>query len=198
MPTVALPPTGKYQAFDLTPAERLLAKLIRLEAARVRAAKWHWNNKERANAKSREWSAGHREIAANRTRKWYADNKKRHMETTKAYQARNKEVVKARLTRYRKKNADQVRVWKRNYKARKKNAIGTHTAKDIAALMILQRAKCAECRITLGPHHVDHIVPLVLGGANSKDNLQLLCPKCNLIKRATDPIKFAQAKGRLL
>lgn len=32
--------------------------------------------------------------------------------------------------------------------------------------------------------HVDHIVPLARGGADSEENLQLLCRTCNLHKGA--------------
>ena len=38
-----------------------------------------------------------------------------------------------------------------------------------------------------GKYHVDHRMPLSLGGSNYPDNLQLLCPTCNLSKSATHP-----------
>jgi 5-methylcytosine-specific restriction endonuclease McrA len=38
-------------------------------------------------------------------------------------------------------------------------------------------------------------MPIAKGGTNFIDNLQWLCPKCNLQKGAKDPIVFAQEKG---
>lgn len=40
---------------------------------------------------------------------------------------------------------------------------------------------CRKCSAA-GLYHVDHAVPLVVGGTNDLDNLQLLCPPCNLKK----------------
>jgi hypothetical protein len=34
----------------------------------------------------------------------------------------------------------------------------------------------------LGEFHVDHIIPRALGGADVEENLQLLCPRCNMRK----------------
>jgi hypothetical protein len=43
---------------------------------------------------------------------------------------------------------------------------------------------CAECGCDLrnSGHHIDHIVPFSKGGLTTKDNLQALCPRCNLVK----------------
>ncbi len=49
-----------------------------------------------------------------------------------------------------------------------------------------QRGRCANpyCRISLKMgHHVDHKRPKSKGGTDDLDNLQLLCPTCNEIKR---------------
>lgn len=85
------------------------------------------------------------------------------------------------------------------YRARKRGAMGTHTGEDISRLYGLQKGKCACCKVSLANgYHVDHVVPLALGGTNDKDNLQLLCQFCNCSKGPKDPIDFAQQIGRLL
>jgi hypothetical protein len=52
------------------------------------------------------------------------------------------------------------------------------------ALLARERGKCALCAANLALElshepHVDHIVPLALGGSNDLVNLQILCGRCN-------------------
>ena len=76
---------------------------------------------------------------------------------------------------------------------------GSHTPADLADILRAQRGKCAYCRQKIGKRrHVDHIMPLALGGTNDRGNLQLLCPSCNRTKSATHPIVHAQRMGKLI
>lgn len=51
------------------------------------------------------------------------------------------------------------------------------------SLMAIQNNKCANCRIDISiESHIDHIVPISRGGESGIDNLQLLCPTCNMLK----------------
>lgn len=87
----------------------------------------------------------------------------------------------------------------RNRKARVREAEGRHSSDDIAALYKRQKGKCVYCKASIkNERHVDHIMPIALGGSNWPDNLQLLCPPCNLHKRAMHPTNFAQRIGMLL
>ena len=45
--------------------------------------------------------------------------------------------------------------------------------------------ECAICKMTSNnriPFQVDHVIPLNKGGKTVKDNLQILCRKCNAVK----------------
>jgi len=44
---------------------------------------------------------------------------------------------------------------------------------------------CELCADVAGPFHVDHIISLLLGGTNARQNLQVLCADCNLSKGGT-------------
>lgn len=43
-------------------------------------------------------------------------------------------------------------------------------------------------------HHIDHIVPVELGGTSHPDNLQTLCIRCHADKTAHDAARIAQAR----
>lgn len=66
-------------------------------------------------------------------------------------------------------------------------------------LLVSQHGRCAVCHTdVIEKHHLDHIVPIALGGTNDRSNFQLLCPSCNLSKSAKDPVAFMQERGKLL
>ena len=91
-------------------------------------------------------------------------------------------------TTYRKVNKEKVRIIHANVRARRRNAEGYYTAGDIAAIYSRQSGLCVYCDAALSEgYHVDHIMPLHLGGSNWPDNLQCLCPTCNVRKGAKHP-----------
>jgi 5-methylcytosine-specific restriction endonuclease McrA len=86
-----------------------------------------------------------------------------------------------------------------NRRARKLAAGGEFTPADIAALFQKQHGNCAWCLKSLGnaTPHIDHYMPLSLGGSNSVSNIRLLHRKCNMEKHASDPIEFGRRNGLL-
>lgn len=93
-------------------------------------------------------------------------------------------AVYPRVLKWRSKNKDRWRTQQRNYKARKRGAVGSYSHDDIISLLAVQQNKCAgpHCRIRLRSYHVDHRKPLTKDGSNRPSNLQLLCEKCNTSK----------------
>jgi 5-methylcytosine-specific restriction endonuclease McrA len=69
---------------------------------------------------------------------------------------------------------------------RRKRVVGSYRAADVRALLVAQGWQCASpgCRrhLTVYGYHVDHIVSIARGGSNTRENIQLLCPRCNLRK----------------
>lgn len=101
--------------------------------------------------------------------------------------------------KWRNNNKDKIANINRNTKARRRKSKGTHTLRDIEVIYLRQKGVCVICRKKLkGNYHVDHIMPIVLGGSNNKENLQILCPTCNMQKSSKDPIDFMRTKGFLL
>lgn len=151
------------------------------------------------------------ECNRDRNNRFYAERQDEQRARAVTYYHANKEA----RCQYGKNNRDKTRVsnakWARKYpekkqavnarrRARKYASGENYRPEDIAEIFKHQRGKCAYCAIDLKRtvRHVDHIVPLVGGGANGRRNLQLLCQRCNQSKGARDPIVFAQSIGRLL
>jgi 5-methylcytosine-specific restriction endonuclease McrA len=115
------------------------------------------------------------------------------------YYIANAERIKRQVAEYKLCNPEYVRTGRENYRARKINAGGSLTKELTGKLLKLQKGKCVVCKNLLGDdYHLDHIMPLSLGGQNSDENIQLLHSSCNRQKSAKHPIKFMQLKGYLL
>lgn len=115
-----------------------------------------------------------------------------------AYRKRAKENGKlAEWTRrYRANNKVKVREFTLR---RKHRAVGRLPRGTIARIGEAQRWKCAICKVNAKrEYHVDHIEPLARGGKHAANNIQILCPACNVRKGAKDPLTFMQARGFLL
>jgi len=116
-----------------------------------------------------------------------------------AYWAKNPDKRKELARQYYLDHPEEFQAKARNRRARKKDAGGTHTARDIEYLFGLQKGRCVFClKPLLGRRfHVDHHTPLALGGSNDRSNLRLLHDRCNLSKGARDPAEHALRNGML-
>lgn len=72
-----------------------------------------------------------------------------------------------------------------------KAAGGNHTAEDIRQQMVSQSGACAYCGADITQkYHVDHYIPLSMGGSNGAENIVLACPSCNCAKGSLMPDVF--------
>jgi 5-methylcytosine-specific restriction endonuclease McrA len=116
-----------------------------------------------------------------------------------AYRVANLERLKVLIADWQKNNPHKRRANEAKRRALKRDSSGSYTADDIAELFALQNAKCGYCNKSIKRRfHVDHIIPLALGGPNIKPNLQLLCPSCNSRKGKKHPVDFARSLGMLV
>lgn len=110
----------------------------------------------------------------------------------------NPEYMKKFIRLWRVKNPEKFRAYSANRRSAIKSS-GSHTGEDIKKILQSQKFRCACCWLDIKEkYHIDHIMPLALGGSNRRENLQALCPGCNLRKSAKDPIKWANERGMLL
>ena len=114
--------------------------------------------------------------------------------------AEGRVAKRKRLTpEYRAANRDKLSAHRHARRARVKGVGGKWTPDDIKKIRELQKDNCAFCLKPLGAQtpHVDHYIPIRLGGANDRSNLRLLHPLCNRKKSAKHPIDFALENGML-
>ena len=154
------------------------------EKRRASVAKYRAANPENEKAACAKWRATNPEKAKEANAKWRASNTERHIAAKAKWAAANPE---------------SNRIRKQNRRARK-IANGGRLSPGLAAkLFKLQRGKCACCHVSIADgNHLDHNIPVALGGPNEDWNMQLLCPPCNLQKHAKHPIDFMQSRGFLL
>lgn len=154
------------------------------------------NCKPCQNKHQRKWNKVNPERAHGHSLKYYAANREQILERKRQYCKANSDV-RANINRnWKDNNPEKVKVLKENYRARKKGNGGKLSTDIIQALLIQQNNKCVCCGASLdNGYHLDHIMPLVLGGKNDDFNVQLLTPKCNMSKGSKHPDVWAGEKG---
>lgn len=145
------------------------------------------------------WNLNHPERMKEINNRFYANNKEKRKNNVRRCRLNKTEYYRERRAAYRKAHHAEILAACRNRKAKLKNAGGRHSAQDVRELLVLQKHQCVYCRTSLKPgYHVDHIIPLNLGGRNDRTNLQITCARCNLRKNAKHPIEFAREIGMLV
>ena len=158
------------------------------EKAKISAAK------NKANIKVKNPDAN-RIYAAN----WLLKNRDRKRATDAAWGLANRDKKKATDKAYFAANPDAMKISKQKRRARKRDAGGSLSVGLTFRLFELQRGLCPCCNKSLGTdYHLDHIMPLALGGSNTDGNVQLLRATCNHQKHAKHPVEFMQSRGFLL
>lgn len=178
------------------------------------AAKFYSKNASKINARQRKlrqespeivraWEAKYR--AKNRdsinakTAEYCAANPMKRAETNARYRAANKEKVRDAVARWNAKHPNARRIVRQNRRAGIMDSSAKLSPGLADKLMVLQRGRCACCGRRLGRNfHLDHIMPIALGGRNEDSNIQLLRATCNLKKNKRHPVEYMQGRGFLL
>jgi len=157
---------------------------------------------EKTKVAQKIWQANNKDYVKQRNKQKY-DAIKHDSEFIAQNKAKSKawyEANKDKRKEYINKNKDKVRLLDRAYSSKRraiiKNCQESFTAKQIKELHQQQSYACKICKCCIKhKYHVDHIMPLKLGGGNGIDNIQLLCPLCNLRKGSKHPDQFMQELG---
>lgn len=147
-------------------------------------------NKEKIRASNARYRAENRILLAERQRQWRLDNPERYWEIHAGWKQRNTDKVNAATHRRRSTIDGQE----------------SFTAEEWQDLKEFCDYRCLMCFLQ-EPHiklTVDHVIPLVLGGPNTIDNVQPLCKSCNsrkhrnvldLRKQLLDAEQLEEANG---
>lgn len=150
-----------------------------------------------------KWRKAHLKLESDRVARW----RKKNTEKVKAGWARliardpvkQMEKKKETTAKWKAVHPEALRLWAHNRRAKKRGNGGKLSNGLSDRLFKLQNGKCPCCGLPLGKDpHLDHILPLDLGGANVDSNMQLLRKGCNLKKHTKHPVDFMQSRGFLL
>lgn len=164
-----------------TPKRPAKARKQKPEDKEKRAA---WHREYRKSEAYRAWASGRgKEVRA----RYYRQNKAKMQAAMEAWKDENRERYRRKATEWARANRDRIREVRHN-----RRAAGRVPKGQVRKLLVLQEWRCVYCAADLAQtrYHVDHIVPIALGGTNAADNLQILCFKCNGRKGAKHPDDF--------
>lgn len=137
-----------------------------MEARKAFNKKWKQKNKERQREYYRKYRNGNGRI--------------KRIEFLKTYRKKNKEKVNGHTYKWRKNNPGKMA--QQRFLRRTKNEQVELTDKE--KMLVNQIYKFAKlCQETLGiKYHVDHVIPVSLGGSNHPSNLRVIPAEMNLKK----------------
>ena len=171
-------------------------------------------NHDKIAGRQRAYKAAHHEKQLQQMREYRTAHRRERMAYSKEYDLLHRERRHARYAENRDKIKEQVRVWqgehselwkeiRRNFsKLRRARKRGV-ACEPIKLDEIFERdgwhcrlCGCETLKVwelgNIWAPELDHIIPLAGGGSHTTDNVQLLCHRCNVMKRDKMPEKSAQ------
>ena len=155
-------------------------------AARIaeKAAAWRAANPDYA----REWERANREVRTAQSQAWRDANRDLAREFSRKWYAANREEAQRMSREWRQANPEKARAGERRRRALRASVkVETYTRPQVWALT---GGRCGICELqitpsqiaTQGAWHIDHIVPISLGGDDSLENVQPAHAWCNIRK----------------
>ena len=169
------------------------------DKVKAEKAAYYAANLERFREANKAWKLANLSSVQEMNKAWRKKNADHLRESKKSYSAKNIERLREQYKAWRLANPDKRRINQQNRRARKKQSSGKLSHGLASKLFKLQGGKCPCCKQPLGAnYHLDHIMPLALGGANKDGNMQLLRATCNMQKSDQHPLAFMQLRGFLI
>jgi hypothetical protein len=177
------------------------------EERRDRTKAYYQNHSAERRRKSREWRHAHLEASHARSAAYRAAHPEQTRASWQAYYAANSDRLRARAVAYRIANLDQYRGYVQKRRARKKDALGSHTVAEWRACKYKHGYKCVDCGLREGKEYpksagsawagkimrltLGHLVPLEptkangwVRGSDAIFNIAPQCMRCNNKQRS--------------
>ena len=141
--------------------------------------------KKCGNAAYKAWGEANQEHHRARARAWRETNRERSRLNDRAYAEANRERTRKKNRAWQKANPEKIKANLYARRARKAHAVPQQWKRSLCPDHL-----CYWCGITLTPEitHIDHIMPISLGGQDTPDNTANTCANCNLTKSNTHPL----------
>ena len=162
-------------------------------------------------AEMKKYFQENKEKKAEYDKKYGQEHKEERMVHRKKYEEKRKEEIVTRAKKYRQEHKVELAAWQKKYfqtlegKAASRKGSHKRRAQKMGVLYeifdpvkIFERDgwRCQHCHkkvrwLNESPNHplypnLDHIIALKNGGAHTKQNTQLLCRRCNVVKHTND------------
>lgn len=172
--------------------------LANRERELAKAKTFYEENKQRIKEYGIEYRAVNADWIKEKKRKYGQDNKKAISIKNKERYKKNKARTLKKCQEWVKNNREKAAAGWRAAKTRRRQADGKFTSKDVLRIGENQKWLCLNCsKYIKDEYHVDHIMPLILGGSHWPSNLCLLCPSCNISKGGKHPDDWDRENGRI-
>ena len=129
--------------------------------------------------------------------KYYVENKERKQSLCKAWNEKNRDKRREYTRIFQANNHQRVKKSRIASEAKRRSVDGKFDDCHIQEIGNLQNWLCNNCQCDISSkYHIDHVIPIALGGTSWPENLQLLCPPCNMKKRCKSPSDWDMENGR--
>lgn len=154
-------------------------------------------NKAKIKAAYADWYAKNRESEIANAAARRAANPDKDRANARAWYHANHAQGRASRDAWLAANPDKKRAYGENRRARKLGSNSQLSSDIVKRLFSEQGGLCACCGKPLTEYHLDHIIPLAIGGEHKDSNVQLLLPKCNMMKGSKHPDEYKKYRESL-
>lgn len=153
------------------------------DGVREKVRAWEKANREKVRAMKRAWYKANLDREREKVRAWREGNREKARASVRAWAQAHPEENRAAIRAWKAANLDAVRDVQARRRARKRNA---PVVERIYRSRVWERdaGRCHICGKKADPNnwHLEHIIPLALGGEHSYRNVAVSHPACNLSK----------------